>query len=261
MVQSKAELNNYSVLVTRPKRQAENLCQLLEQQGLQAIRFPTLEIVALDHGGIQQQLAMLKQYHWLIFISANAVNFALSANNGKIDAFKYCSIAAVGKATEKALSRSGLAVQLVPASRFNTEGLLDTSEMNNVTAKSCLIIRGKGGRETLANCLRMRGAQVDYLEVYSRQRPRYSDRSVMRLLKTGGVNAITMTSGEALNNLLAMIDLELHDTLYLVPIIVISKRLKEMAKEMGFKHIAVAKSPEDCAITDAVILSMGSPIN
>ncbi len=48
MVQSKAELNNYSVLVTRPKRQAENLCQLLEQQGLQAIRFPTLEIVALD---------------------------------------------------------------------------------------------------------------------------------------------------------------------------------------------------------------------
>ncbi len=245
-----------NVLVTRPRHQADNLCQLIEQQGWNAIRFPTLQIVAVDKPAIKQQLTTLSQYDWLIFISANAVNFALSANNGKIEPFLDCYIAAVGKATEKTLKTAGLLVQLIPDTQFNTEGLLETAEMHNVNTKSCLIIRGQGGRETLANSLRDRGAEVDYMEVYIREKPTHVDTTAIQLLQSGKLTAITMNSGEALKNLLAIIDLELHQNLFLVPIIVISNRLKDIAKKTGFKYIAVAKSPDDSAITETLGLSI-----
>jgi len=249
-------MTDINILVTRPQHQAENLCRLVEQQGWHAIRFPTLQIVAIDKLIIKQQLSSLKQYDWLIFISANAVNFALSANNGKIDRFLNCSIAAVGKATEKALKAVGLSVHLMPETQFNTEGLLATPEMNNISSKYCLIIRGKGGRETLANILRGRGAQVDYMEVYTREKPVDYDKTVIRLLQSRKLTAITMSSGEALKNLLAMIDLKWHENLFLVPIIVISKRLKDIAEKSGFKHIVLARSPDDTAITESLGLSI-----
>ena len=252
------ETKKYNILVTRPKHQAETLSDLIEKQGWNAIRFPTLQIAGIDTKTIRQQLDTLKQYQWLIFISANAVNFAFKANNGRIDSFNNCAIAAVGKATEKALLAHDLAVALVPETDFNTEGLLATTEMNNVQGKSCLIIRGKGGRETLANRLRERGAKVDYMEVYIRIKPCHNDLTAKELLEHGKLHAVTITSNEALLNLLSMFDEKLHYLLHAVPLIVISYRIKKLAEQSGFKHIAVTEYPGDSAIIETVIMSLGT---
>jgi uroporphyrinogen-III synthase len=253
-----AQNNEFNVLVTRPVAQAENLCDLLALNHFKAIRFPTLQIVALDKKVIRPQLSQLDRYHWLIFISVNAVNFALSANDGKIAGFDQCSIAAVGKTTAKALKTAGVSVQLVPESQFNTEGLLATGPMHKVANKSCLIIRGKGGREVLANELKARGAKVEYLEVYRRQRPEIIDTTAIKLVQQGKINAITITSTEALTNLMSMIDAENHVNLVLVPIIVVSYRLKEVAVKIGFKQVIVAKSAEDSAIMEAIKVTLVS---
>ncbi len=243
----------YNILVTRPKHQANILCELIEQQGWNAIRFPTLEIVALNDGKISEQIERINQYQWLIFISVNAVNFALSANDGKIEQFKQSSIAAVGKSTEKSLHTIGLPSVLVPDSNFNTEGLLATKEMNHVKGMTCLIVRGDGGRETLANTLRERGATVDYMEVYTRKMPVCNNLKVANMLKLDSLDVITITSGDVLKNLLAMIAEELHDKLILIPLIVISKRIKELAEQNGFKHIIVTERPGDTAIIEAAV--------
>lgn len=246
------QLNEQSILVTRPKHQAESLCCLIEQQGWNALRFPTLEIVALENKAIKQQLKLINQYQWLIFVSTNAVNFAVAKNDGKIDCFKEVSIAAIGKATEKALQAVGLTVGLLPEAGFNTEGLLASKEMNDVNGKSCLIIRGNGGRETLADGLRERGAKVDYLEVYCRKRPASLPIDLAVLLQKGKLEAITITSGEGLINLLAMIDKSLHDKLQAVPLVVISQRIKELAEQKEFKQIVVTNNPGDTAIIEAL---------
>lgn len=243
----------FSILVTRPAHQANTLCELIEQQGWNAIRFPTLEIIATNNKKIQQQLETIKQWHWLIFISSNAVNFALSANNGKIDQFTHCSIAAVGKATEKALRAVGLSVDLLPKSQFNTEGLLATEQMNQVNKKNCLIVRGQGGRENLANELRTRGAKVEYMEVYSRELPASNHSNVKTLLKQEKLNVITITSGDALKNLVLMTGTDLHDKLQAVPLIVISNRIRELAEKIGFKTIVVTENPGDAAIIKTAI--------
>ena len=244
----------FNILVTRPAHQAELLSESIEQRGWNAIRFPTLEIVAINNKKTQQQLESLIQWHWLIFISQNAVNFAVNANNGRIDRFKHCSIAAVGKATEKALCTAGLSVDLLPNSQFNTEGLLATDQMNQVKRKNCLIIRGRGGREVLANGLRSRGAKVEYMEVYSREIPVYKDSTVATLLKQDKLHAITITSGDALKNLVSMTNTDLHNKLQAVPLIVISNRIRGLAEKIGFKTIAVTENSGDTAIIKAAVM-------
>jgi len=246
-------LKKYNVLVTRPKHQAEALCGLIEQQGWRAVRFPTLDIVAIKQSLIRSQFDDIAHYQWLIFISVNAVNFALKANNGKIDCFKQVPLAVVGTATEKALLAAGLAVDLLPKTQFNTEGLLATKEMNHVSGKSCLIVRGKGGRETLAHSLQERGATVDYMEVYTRKIPAGNDSNVALMLQQDRLDVITITSGAALKNLLLMINESLHKQLFAIPLIVISHRIKVQAEAIGFKTIAVTNSPSDAAIIETAV--------
>lgn len=247
------QLNRQAILVTRPKQQAESLCGLIEQQGWDAIRFPTIEITGIDNRDINQQLKLIKQHQWLIFVSANAVNFAVTQNDGKIDNFKDVRIAAIGRATEKALQAVGLVVDLLPEYGFNTEGLLASTEMKNVNGKSCLIVRGEGGRETLAESLRERGAKVDYLEVYKRHVPVNRSPELAKMLQQQKLAAITVTSGEILTNLFAMTAKELHDQLITVPVIVISERIKELAESYKFKQIVVTENPESTAIIEALI--------
>jgi uroporphyrinogen-III synthase len=246
------ELNNKRILVTRPKQQAINLIQLIEQHGGLAVEFPVLEILPVKNSTVKEQLKNLKSYQWLIFISANAVNFAVTANNGKIDTFAQTKIAAVGKATAKALENAGLAVDLVPETGFNSEALLESPALKQVQNQKVLIVRGIGGRETLANELKKRGAVVDYCEVYQRQIPQIDTIPVVELLKKQHINGVIITSIEALQNLLIM--LETHKSLlFHVPLIVISERIKQAAQAIGFKNIVISSSPDDAAIFNTII--------
>lgn len=242
-----------SVLVTRPAHQAGYLVDLIEQRGWCAIRFPVLEILPVTHSDkVKNLLQRLHCFDALIFISANAVNFALQANGGRIDPFKNHRIAAVGRATAKALEAAGLAVAWVPATGFNSEALLDMPEFKVVEGRSFLIVRGEGGLETLANTLRARGATVEYLEVYRRIKPEPDSRQVVQLLERRELDAITVTSGEALQNLTDMLGRDRRPELLAVPLVVISERMKDLAETMGFKRISVADSPADAAILEKV---------
>ncbi|NOQ34275.1 MAG: uroporphyrinogen-III synthase [Methylococcaceae bacterium] len=246
-------LNSINILVTRPKQQGLSLIKLIEQHGGTAINFPTLEIIPLiNNQQIKTKLEYLADYQWHIFISANAVNFALQANNGKIESFKQAKIAAIGKATAKALEEAGLIADLIPEIGFNSEALLAMPPMQSLKNKKFLIIRGEGGRETLAQTLKERGATVDYLEVYKRVQPKADNSAILALLAEKKIQAITITSGEALHNLIAMLGNEIQATLFNIPLIVISERIKQIAQDLGFKQVHVSASPADTAIIKTV---------
>jgi len=249
-------LNGAHVLVTRPAHQAENLSRSIEEWGGVAVRFPTLAIVPLaDSCTIQNTLAHLDRYQWLVFISANAVTMHSYYSDGvKIEQFKSVRIAAIGKATALALAQAGLPVDLVPESGYNSEALLAMSQMQQMNGQSCLIVRGKGGREELATTLRSRGATVEYLDVYKRIIPALDSSQVSLLLAQDKLDVITATSGDALQNLLIMLEEKNHQQLFEVPLVVISNRIRQIAADMGFKRIAVTSSPSDAAILETVTL-------
>ena len=64
MTDSARPLNGAGVLVTRPAHQADRLCQMIEEKGGQARRFPTLEILPLaDLSDLDKVLAELAEFH------------------------------------------------------------------------------------------------------------------------------------------------------------------------------------------------------
>jgi len=246
-------LNGARVLVTRAAHQAENLSRLIEQQGGIAVRLPTLEIVANDDLlAIRKVLANLKAFDWLIFVSTNAVNFALKANDGKIERAKNLKLTAIGKATSEALAKAGLFVDLMPSQNYHSEALLVLPEMQAIKGQQVLIVRGEGGREELANTLRSRGADVHYLNVYKRIIPSTNNPEAILMLEQNKLDIITATSGEVLQNLLIMLGASYHQQLFSLPLVVVSDRIKQMAADMGFKRIAVTNSPSDEAILETI---------
>jgi uroporphyrinogen-III synthase len=248
------KLNGKRILVTRPQQQAHNLISLIEQHGGQAIAFPTLEIISITHQQpIKEKLENLKSYQWLIFTSANAVNFALQANGGKIETFKSVKIAAVGQATATALQQSGLSVDLVPRRGFNSEALLVELEEQLLPNSSVLIVRGVGGRETLAEGLRKQKIKVDYLEVYQRVIPKLDCSSIIYLIQQQQIAVITVSSAEALYNLLGLLD-PVRVLLLQIPLVVISQRIQKLAQTCGFNRIAVAANPADAAIFETITI-------
>lgn len=247
-------LNGAHILVTRPEHQAENLCRLIEQQGGVAVRFPTLEIVATnDSEQISQTLANLDKFQWIVFISANAVNFALRANSGKIPRTKFARFAAVGQATAQAMKLAGLPVDLVPEHGYNSEALLAMPELQQMDGQHCLIVRGEGGREQLATILRDRGAKVDYLQVYKRVIPQFDSSPIIQLLVQRRLDVITATSAEALQNLELMLDNKNNKLLSSIPLVAVSDRIARIAADLGFNRITVTDSPIDAAILQTVI--------
>ena len=242
--------------MTRPAHQAENLSRLIEAQGGVAVRFPTLAIAALpDTQAIQNRLAQLDTYQWLVFISANAVTMHSYYSDGdKIEKFKSVRIAAIGKATAQALALADLPVDLVPVGGYNSEALLAMPQMQLVQGLRCLIVRGEGGREELATTLRSRGATVDYLDVYRRIMPDSNGSQPGLLLAQDKLHVITATSGAALQNLVIMLDEKHHRRLFSTPLVVISDRIRQIAADQGFKRIAVTNSPSDAAILETVTM-------
>jgi uroporphyrinogen-III synthase len=246
------DLAGRTLVVTRPAHQAETLCQAIEQAGGHVIRFPTIEIQPpSDRAKLNAQLKQLKQFDVAIFISANAV-YQTIANLNKCDVWpKGLSTAAVGQATAKALKCCHITADIVAPEPYNSEALLSTPQLEDVGDKKILIIRGEGGRESLAQTLRQRGAKVEYMEVYRRGIPQAEVSPIFDAWDNDEKIAFIVTSNEGLQNLLLLLKTEQQNLLQ-SDLIVISQRTVEKAHSLGFaKPPFLAKAASDEALLSA----------
>ncbi len=250
---NRSNLNGIGVLVTRPAHQAGPLCDRILAAGGRPVRFPLLTIHdTCDSPEVGERLQRLADYSIVIFISPNAVHFGLAAFrlHGGLPADTL--LAAVGRGTARELERAtGRAPDIVPAHHFDSEGLLSLPPLQDVAGKRILIVRGNGGRELLADTLRERGAGVDYAEVYRRE------PSTAEVAEPGwldNTDIITVTSSEALENLVDQTTMAQRATLLGKPLVVVSERTAAKAEKLGFRLPArIATQASDEAIMDAVI--------
>jgi uroporphyrinogen-III synthase len=247
-------LDGLGVLVTRPTGQAEGLCRLIEDAGGEAVRLPLLEIVPAEPDGEgARRLRSLHHVDWLIFVSANAVRYAFALMGAHHEGEQWPRIGAIGRATAEELAKQGVAVDLMPKEQFNSETLLAAPEFADVKGLHFLIVRGEGGRETLAETLRACGAQVDYAEVYRRTLPPIDVAGVIRRWRDGGIRVITITSGDALANLARLVEEEAMELLTRTPVVVISERLAQQARDLGCARVETATAASDEAMVESVI--------
>ncbi len=246
------DLKGINVLVTRPAHQAQGVCQALEKLGATALPFPVLEITdPQDLTATDKTVQQLGHYHWLIFISANAVDYAFSLMEKRgITLPERCKIAAVGRSTANRLQKMNVKNVTVPAKQFDSEGLLALPEFAEVSGQKILIIRGEDGRETLAETLRQRGAEVDYMAVYRRVKPNTKLDGVVKK----SIDIAIVTSNQSVQNLWQMAGKRHQGWLKSLPLVVMSERNREYAKELGYQgDILIASTQSDEGLLAAVV--------
>lgn len=240
-------------MVTRPAGQASALCRMVEEGGGTAIRLPLIEIEtvsAADEG--PSRLENLGGRDWLVFVSANAVRCSFELRGPRWLDARQAKIAAVGQGTALALAERGVAVDLKPKQQFNSEGLLAEPEWSDAEGQNFLIVRGEGGREYLADTLRSRGGRVEYAELYRRRPPAIDVQGLVSLWRAGGVDVVTVTSGEALDRLARIMADGYEDLLARTPVVVIGERLARRARDLGCSQV-VAAGASDADIFGAVV--------
>ncbi|KFZ37732.1 uroporphyrinogen III synthase [Shewanella mangrovi] len=237
------------ILLTRPQGRNQSMTESLTQKGIPFLVTPLLAVSALT----QQASASLATADIIIFISTNAVKYVAPPVNGwPTD----CQFYAVGDATLQSLQKLGFNAIGTPADNQQTEGLLSLPGLQPdvVTNKNIVIVRGVGGRETLAQQLSDYGAHVSYCEVYRRHCPEYDKSAVLQDWQQFGIDTIVLTSGEALTNLLSLISEENFSWLQACHIIVPSIRVQQQAHEAGLSFVLNAGAANDAAILKALSL-------
>ena len=195
-------------LVTRSRTQASQLRTLLEELGAEVVEAPSIEIVPLeDYSKVDQTVAQLRQFSWVIFASANAVEavFARIDRQGRdARAFASCKIGAIGPATAEALGRRGLSADFVPSRSGSESALVEMSTMD-WHGVPVLLPAADIGRDALGQGLARLGACVEWLPVYRTVTPKASQETVRAALQQGA-DIVTFTSSSTVQNLIGLLE-------------------------------------------------------
>jgi len=231
-------LADLGILVTRPARQAGGFAQKLAALGAAPVIFPAIAILPPeDPVPLARAHAALGTYDFAVFVSANAVEF------GAPDPRRWpASLVAFapGPGTAEALAAIGIAGARIPATTFDSDGLLALPELAAPRDKRVVIFRGDGGRDQLGDTLRARGATVEYVACYRRAAPAGGAAGLVEAFREGRIDAVTITSSEGLDNLWALSDAWTRERWRARPTFVPHPRIAAHARELGLQVVETA---------------------
>lgn len=242
-----------TIVVTRPEGQAGALADLIREAGGTPIVFPVIEIRDLDDPGPLGEIASrFAGFDFAIFVSPNAVQKAMHAIAARGGWPPHVRAATVGKGSAAALRRAGVADVIAPSARFDSEALLELSEMQAVAGTRIVIFRGQAGRELLGDTLAARGATVEYAECYRRARPDADPAPLLRLWARDELAGIAVTSSEGMRNLFDMVGPAARPSLARTLLFVPHERIAETARALGATRV-VRTGPNDEGVLAAMI--------
>ncbi|MFN3235222.1 MAG: uroporphyrinogen-III synthase [Gammaproteobacteria bacterium] len=233
-----------NILITRPEPDSSTLCEMIVNAGSVAHAVPTIAIRSITPG--KTDIDACSHADIIIFVSRNAARCGIGYMNKNARTF------AVGQGTASTLQESDIDNVEVPKN-FNSEALLAMPELVDVQEKAIVIMAGKGGRDLLEKTLKARGAKVHKVAVYERILPEFSQAQLESVFETIIPDAIVCTSVESLENLVKCA-VKFKATLLQLALVVISPRIADHAKKLGFQEILLAASASNQAIIEALNL-------
>jgi len=255
-----AALDGIVAVVTRPAAQGAGLVRAIAAAGGRAIAVPLIEIQPLAATDVaaccarDAVLADLDAFDIAIFISTNAVRHAL-AQVAAWPARLRCL--AIGQATARGLTEAGIpagAASLI----MNSEELLALPELNDVGGRRVVIFKGLGGRDFLARELALRGALVSECPLYLRVAPAIPRGALLELLCARDINALLLSSSDALHNLQCLLGGDAAGTIgHDLTVVTPGERVAALAREQGFRRVEVALNATDEAMLEALVRLAG----
>ncbi len=211
-----------------------------------------------DWRPVDDALARLREFDWLVFSSANGVRALLerwqhlergtaapdcakstktprTAEGGcptsdKLDLFpSFPRLAAIGPGTADELAHYGLRAELIPE-QFRAESLAE-GLAHDAAGKRFLLARASRGREVLAEQLVAAGAQVEQVVVYTSTDVERPDPEIAAMLRAGRIDWVSVTSSAIARSLARLFG----DDLRCAKLASISPITSGVLRELGFE--------------------------
>ncbi|MGZ8431955.1 MAG: uroporphyrinogen-III synthase [Candidatus Deferrimicrobiaceae bacterium] len=161
-------LQGKRILVTRGEDQAEEFSSMIRKRGGVPVMFPTVRLVPPDDPSVlDEALARLGTFDWVLFTSANAARLFLerAAKRGIRGIPEGVRVASVGPGTTREVQRQGFPVHL-EAKQHTAEGMVGALAGEGFAGKRFLLPRAQEGREVLPLVIGRRGGTVDVVTAY-----------------------------------------------------------------------------------------------
>ena len=265
------------VLITRSHEQSQPFADALTEAGFEPVFFPTIQIRPLDDlSALENALANIGKYAWVIFTSVNAVDvFFLPPltppEGGRTSSFpsrplsgmlregkarKEASpkIAAVGTKTAQALQAHGVDVDFIPE-EFVGEALF--AGLGDVAGKWFLLPRAKVAREVLPEEIAKAGGIVHEIAIYETVTAELDPDGLAAL--QAGVDVVTFTSPSTVKNFVKLAKAAKLDPLNLPnnPLIAcIGPVTQKAAREAGFSPIVMAETYTTDGLVEVLMRNM-----
>jgi len=195
--------------LTRATGQLAEARRRFEAAGARVLDLPALEIGPPDTWGpLDDALAEWKQFHWILFSSANGVlaverrlkrlGLSLSRRPAGL------RLAAVGWRTALTLEEQGAAADFVPAD-YVADSLIDTFPVSGFGLRLLLPRVQSGGRTVLAETFGEAGARVVEVPAYESRCPEVWPEKTVQTLREGVLAAVAFSSAKTVRHSVALL--------------------------------------------------------
>jgi len=251
-------LHGCGVLVTRAAGQDSELVDKLYELGADVFQQAVVEFTPpSDFSSLDVAIAQIcaGQVSGLTFSSSNAVDGffdRLHGSGGDARNLAGVRIATVGPATAQRLKHYGVRADLQPSAEcsFSAAGLLTTLANSSLTGQTWIVTTTNRSRDTLANGLRARGAEVHEARCYESQRITEISPAIRAALKSSQIQFVTITSSQIAE---ACFDLLADYRGQLQPLS-LSEKISNDLTQLGWSAVAQAKQHTIQSLVESLVL-------
>jgi len=248
-------LSHTRVLVPGSPATSDKLRRRLTSLGADVLVEPVVRITdPPDWRPVDNALARLEDYDWLVFSSGNGVEYFLRRlfqQGGDTRRLGHIQMAAVGSATADRLSRYHLQADVVP-DQFCAESLAQTL-VSKAQGQRFLLAGTTRGPQILADAVQAAGGQVQKLTVYGSVDVESPNPSVSMALDANEINWIPITSSATARSLVRLYG----DALRSARLASISPLTSAALRELGYPPAAEASPHTMDALVDAILQVAG----
>jgi uroporphyrinogen-III synthase len=188
------------VVVTRAESADGPLSRELKSLGLEVLSWPAVSVAAAEPEALDQALARLAAFAWIVFASRHAVAAVLARTSKPPAGLR---VAAVGRATALTLSERGWPVHLTPE-EASAAGLIAAfaAQWSAADAGTRILYPASSrALPTIAAGLRGLGAEVTQVEAYRTEAAALDVAECRAWIERRGLGAVTFASPSAVTEL------------------------------------------------------------
>lgn len=236
-------LNGKKIVITRPKEQADNLVNSVEELGGEAIQIPTIKVLPIeDFNILDKEISYLNKYNWIVFTSVYGVKIFFDRIKCKrIDIRKLFNIkiAAIGKRTELELNKFLINADYIPT-KYTTKALIEGLKNEVKNGDNILFPKGDIANQDMINELNDSDIYCKEVIIYKTEVVKETEISLKKFY-----DCITFTSPSTVEGFVKIINKINRYELYDCKVLCIGPVTEKEAINKGFKNVSRADTYDE----------------